>query len=43
MDVVLFEDEKLFKNIWKKVSNSMKKEFNTKPIYNKKTLKIKTK
>ena len=35
----LIEDEELLKNhndIWNKVSNSMKKEFDSKPIYNKK-------
>ena len=40
----LIEDEKLFKKyIWNQVTNSMKKEFHSKPIYNKKFLKTKIK
>ena len=39
-------NDKLFEKyneIWKKVSNSLKKEFNSKPVYNKKCLKTKIK
>ena len=40
------EDDELMKkynNIWNKVSNSVKKEFDSEPIYNKKFLKTKIK
>ena len=35
MDVFFIEDKELLKkdNIWNKISNSMKKEFYSKPIY----------
>ena len=39
----LIKDEKLLEKhnkIWKKVSNSIKKEFDSKPVYNRKYLKI---
>ena len=39
----LIKDEKLLEKhnkIWKKVSNSIKKEFVSKPVYNRKYLKI---
>ena len=35
--------KKICNDIWNKVSNSMKKEFNSEPIYNKKILKTKMK
>ena len=41
----MIEDEELLKtynDIWNKVSNNMKKEFGSEPIYNKKFLKTKT-
>ena len=42
----LIKDEKLlekYNEIWKKVSNIIKKEFDSKPEYNEKYLKTKTK
>ena len=32
----MIEDDELLKNIWNKVSQSIKKELDSKPIYNKK-------
>ena len=46
MDTFLIEDNDLLKKyneVWNKVSNSMKKEFDSKPTYNKNFLKTKTK
>ena len=40
------KDEKLLENyneIWKKVSNIIKKEFDSKPVYNEKYIKTKMK
>ena len=42
----LNKDEKLlekYNEIWKKISNIIKKEFDNKPVYNKKYLKTKIK
>ena len=42
----MIQDENLirkYNEIWKKVSNIIKKEFNSKPVYNKKYLRTKIK
>ena len=42
----MIQDENLirkYNKIWKKVSNIIKKEFNSKPVYNKKYLRTKIK
>ena len=46
MHVFFVKDEKLFKKynkIWEKVSNIIRKEFDSKPVYNEKYLKSKIK
>ena len=42
----LIKDDKLlekYNEIWEKIKNSLKKEFDSKPVYNEKYLKAKTK
>ena len=46
MDVFFIEDDELlekYNTIWDKVSADIKKEFDSKPVYNKKILKTKIK
>ena len=44
MDVLFIEDDDLlekYKNIWDKISTNIKKECDSKPVYNKEFLKTK--